>query len=239
MNARLRLTRAPSDLLGRTYDVDAAGGLGVPLIIGRAADAHVSLEVQSISRRHATLTPLDEGRWQIADEGSRNGIAVNGTLVQTAVLNDGDEIAFGVDLAAVFERPGSGRPGRAPEGPATNADAALVPTHRRSPFDAAVILVRIEGRVDGDNYTDFRAGLNGLIDAGNSLLILDFSGCAFCDHVGLSVVLGAKTMLDRARGGLCLVGLHQELRDALSRLRLDTLLAIEADEVGAVRRLVR
>ena len=93
--------------------------------------------------------------------------------------------------------------------------------------------------MDGYNYAEFRERINGLIDAGNHLLILDFARCVFCDHVGLSVVLSAKTALDKQRGGLCLMGVDGKLRDGLSLLRLDTLLAVEADEASAVRRLVR
>lgn len=112
-------------------------------------------------------------------------------------------------------------------------------TERRSLIDGAVMVVGIQGRVDGYNYAEFRERLNQLIDAGNHLLILDFARCGFCDHVGLSVVLSTKTALDKQRGGLCLIGINDRLRDGLSLLRLDTLLAVETDEASAVRRLVR
>ena len=112
-------------------------------------------------------------------------------------------------------------------------------THRRSALHGAVMVIGISGRVDGYNYAEFREQVNQLIDAGNHLLILDFERCVYCDHVGLSVVLSAKTTLDKQRGGLCLIGVDAKLRDGLSLLRLDTLLAVEADEGAAVRRLVR
>jgi anti-anti-sigma factor len=230
---QMRLTKAPGDLAGRTYSFDADGGQGVPLIIGRAADAHVCLELQSVSRRHAELALLSDGRWQISDGGSRNGIAVNGHKVKTAILADGDEIAFGPDLLAVFHQRAAARRAE------TTADETLVVGNRRSSLDTSVVVVNVKGRVDGYNYTEFREQLNQLIDAGNHLLILDFAHCAFCDHVGLSVVLSAKTALDKQRGGLCLVGVDNKMRDGLSLLRLDSLLAVEADEAAAVRRLVR
>jgi anti-anti-sigma factor len=230
---QLRLSKAPGDLQGRTYTFDTEPDHGLPIVIGRAADAHICLELQSVSRRHAELTVLPDGRWQITDGGSRNGIAVNGARVGSAILNDGDEIAVGPDLTAVFQPRAAGRR------EAASADQTLVLTHRRAPADAAVVVVNVQGRVDGYNYAEFREQLNHLIDAGNHLLILDFARCAFCDHVGLSVVLSAKTALDKQRGGLCLVGVDSKLRDGLSLLRLDTLLAVEADEAAAVRRLVK
>jgi anti-anti-sigma factor len=229
--SEMRLSKAPAELQGRTFSLDA--DTGHPVIVGRASDAQICLELQSVSRRHAEFRRLADGRWQIADGGSRNGIAVNGQKVTTAIVNDGDEIAFGPDVLAVFhERTPAHRPD-------TPSDETLVLGHRRSSLDPSVVVVNVMGRVDGYNYAEFRERLNHLIDAGNHLLILDFARCAFCDHVGLSVVLSAKTALDKQRGGLCLVGLDTKMRDGLSLLRLDTLLAVEADEASAVRRLVR
>ena len=229
---QIRLTKAPGDLQGRTYSFDADLVERLPIIVGRAADAHMCLELQSVSRRHASLAPLTDGRWQISDGGSRNGIAVNGTKVGEAVLKDGDEISFGPDLIAVFQQ-------RRTPNVDTAVGEGLVVTHRRSALHGAVMVIGISGRVDGYNYAEFREQVNQLIDAGNHLLILDFERCVYCDHVGLSVVLSAKTTLDKQRGGLCLIGVDAKLRDGLSLLRLDTLLAVEADEGAAVRRLVR
>jgi anti-anti-sigma factor len=229
---QMRLTKAPADLQGRTYSFDTDAIQGLPIVVGRAADAHICLELQSVSRRHAALAPVADGRWQITDGGSRNGIAVNGRKVESTILTDGDEIAFGPDLTAVFHE-------RRPSSTDTAVGEGLVVTHRRSAVHAAVMVVGISGRVDGYNYTEFREQVNQLIDAGNHLLVLDFERCVFCDHVGLSVVLSAKTALDKQRGGLCLMGVDAKLRDGLALLRLDTLLAVEADEAAAVRRLVR
>jgi anti-anti-sigma factor len=229
---RMRLTNAPGELQGRTFSFETDAGPGHPLVIGRASDAQISLDLPSVSRRHAVLALLPDGRWQISDGGSRNGIAINGTRQERAVLNDGDEISFGADLTAVFEQQHAA-PEEAP------ADESLSLSHRPSSFDSAVTVVGIGGRVDGYNYAEFREHLHQLLDAGAHLLILDFSRCGFCDHVGLSVVLSAKTALDKQRGALCLIGVDRKLRDGLSLLRLDTLLAIEADEAAAVRRLVR
>jgi anti-anti-sigma factor len=231
---QMRLSKAPGEFQGRIYSFDSDGGQGLPIIVGRAADAQVCLELQSVSRRHAALALLPDGRWQISDGGSRNGIAVNGAKVDTAILNDGDEIAFGPDLTAVFHQRHA-----AQRTDTQSPDEALALTHRRSSMDEAVVVVSIKGRLDGYNYAEFRERINQLIDAGNHLLILDFAPCVFCDHVGLSVVLSAKTALDKQRGGLCLMGVDDRLRDGLSLLRLDTLLAVEADEASAVRRLVR
>jgi hypothetical protein len=48
----------------------------------------------TVSRRHARLTPADGG-YQIVDEGSSNGIYVNGARVSEALLRPGDEVSIG------------------------------------------------------------------------------------------------------------------------------------------------
>src|SRR5690349_1911527 len=71
---QMQLTKAPGDLHGRTFSFDSSTIHQLPIVVGRAADAHLCLELQSVSRRHAALAPLTDGRWQISDGGSRNGI---------------------------------------------------------------------------------------------------------------------------------------------------------------------
>ena len=58
---------------------------GVPLTIGRAADASLSIEHPSVSRRHADLR-FDGAQWQLRDLGSKNGTFVDGIRVEEATL---------------------------------------------------------------------------------------------------------------------------------------------------------
>jgi anti-anti-sigma factor len=235
--ASLRLVHAPGGLLNQSFVLDEKRP-GDALTIGRTVEADICLDVPSVSRNHATLAAVGRGRWKISDQGSRNGIAVNGASVDAAVLVDGDRIAFGPDVTAVFEQGEVAEPG-SPPAPADPDTQALTLTERRSAFDGAVMIVSVRGRIDGYNYAEFRERLNRLIDAGEHLLAVDFSQCAFCDHVGLGVVLSTKTALDQHRGRLCLIGVDDRLREGMALLRLDTLLAMEADEEAAVRRLLR
>ena len=64
-----------------------------------------------VSRTHATLTRLDDGKFSIADAGSRGGTFVNGDQIkESKILCTGDEIQIGqtkiqvTDSAALEEQ---------------------------------------------------------------------------------------------------------------------------------------
>ncbi|HTY28059.1 MAG TPA: ATP-binding cassette domain-containing protein, partial [Mycobacterium sp.] len=66
--------------------------------IGRATDNDIVIPDILASRHHATLIPTPGGM-EIADNRSINGTFVNGTRVDTALLNEGDVVTIGnVDL---------------------------------------------------------------------------------------------------------------------------------------------
>lgn len=66
--------------------------------IGRATDNDIVIPDVLASRHHATLIPTPGGT-EIVDNRSINGTFVNGTRVDTALLNDGDVVTIGnVDL---------------------------------------------------------------------------------------------------------------------------------------------
>ncbi|HET8527401.1 MAG TPA: FHA domain-containing protein [Gaiellaceae bacterium] len=62
--------------------------------VGRSPDCGVFLDDVTVSRRHAALA-LRDGRWHIEDLGSLNGTFVNRRRVDSAPLEDGDEIQIG------------------------------------------------------------------------------------------------------------------------------------------------
>ena len=62
--------------------------------IGRSITADVELEDMTVSRRHALIV-RGEGRAVLLDDGSRNGVRLNGTRVRRAELSDGDTIQLG------------------------------------------------------------------------------------------------------------------------------------------------
>jgi transcription initiation factor TFIIIB Brf1 subunit/transcription initiation factor TFIIB len=62
--------------------------------IGRSPDCGIFLDDVTVSRKHASLVQRN-GQWVIEDAGSLNGTFVNRKRVESAALEDGDEIQIG------------------------------------------------------------------------------------------------------------------------------------------------
>jgi pSer/pThr/pTyr-binding forkhead associated (FHA) protein len=63
-------------------------------LAGRHPNADVFLDDVTVSRRHAELNRVNGG-FELRDLGSMNGTYLNGELVDSAVLKDGDEVQIG------------------------------------------------------------------------------------------------------------------------------------------------
>jgi pSer/pThr/pTyr-binding forkhead associated (FHA) protein len=61
---------------------------------GRDPRSDIFLDEVTVSRRHAEFR-LERGELRVVDIGSLNGTYVNGQLIDSAVLTDGDEIQMG------------------------------------------------------------------------------------------------------------------------------------------------
>src|SRR5271167_2497185 len=64
------------------------------LLIGRHLECDVRINSPKVSRRHCCLA-MAYDRVLIRDLGSRNGVRVNGRLVDESRLYEGDELAIG------------------------------------------------------------------------------------------------------------------------------------------------
>jgi predicted component of type VI protein secretion system len=64
------------------------------ILIGRHPECDVRIDSPQVSRRHCCVALAYE-RLTIRDLGSRNGVRVNGRIVDEAQLKSGDEIAIG------------------------------------------------------------------------------------------------------------------------------------------------
>jgi predicted component of type VI protein secretion system len=108
------------------------------LLIGRHPECDVRINLPKISRRHCCVA-LAYDRVLIRDLGSRNGLRVNGKVVEEARLRAGDEVAIGpliyrlVGEAEAPPAPVAGRPSASASSTSKNASVgpgqtrALVP----------------------------------------------------------------------------------------------------------------
>jgi hypothetical protein len=71
--------------------------------IGRSPDCDVFLDDVTVSRNHAVLLE-QEDRFVIEDEGSLNGTYVNRQRVESAELEDGDELQIGKYRLTFFSK---------------------------------------------------------------------------------------------------------------------------------------
>lgn len=63
--------------------------------LGRYPNNEIVIDNSTVSAYHAEITQRPDGRHEIADRESRNGTRVNGAIVRSQVLKDGDLITLG------------------------------------------------------------------------------------------------------------------------------------------------
>jgi hypothetical protein len=63
--------------------------------LGRYPNNEIVIDNSTVSAYHAEITQRPDGRHEIADRDSRNGTRVNGAIIRSQVLKDGDLITLG------------------------------------------------------------------------------------------------------------------------------------------------
>ncbi len=66
-----------------------------PLVMGRGEECDVPINHPSVSRVHAEVMPLGDGRYEIVDRESANGVRVNGVELPRTLLDARDVIELG------------------------------------------------------------------------------------------------------------------------------------------------
>ncbi|WP_437597013.1 FHA domain-containing protein [Sorangium sp. So ce590] len=68
---------------------------GERFTIGRSEDATISINHSSVSRLHAELISLGNGRYEVVDKQSANGVRINGVELKRGLLEAGDALELG------------------------------------------------------------------------------------------------------------------------------------------------
>lgn len=90
-NARVdRLVVISGDETGNEYPLDS-----VEVRVGREEGSHVTLDDGTVSRRHCRLVRLQQGRFDVFDEGSSHGTRINGQTLRRGVIEPGDTLQVG------------------------------------------------------------------------------------------------------------------------------------------------
>ena len=119
---------------------------GDMLQVGRAEEADLSINHASVSRLHAELHNLGEGRWEVVDQGSSNGIRINGVELRRGIIEPGDALELGdVRLRFValgkFYRPVVDMSQQLPAMPFEGMSTGVAPSSQRSVGAIAVVLL--------------------------------------------------------------------------------------------------
>lgn len=68
---------------------------GKNAVIGRGEECEISINHPSVSRVHAELRPIGDGRYEVVDLGSANGVRVNGVELPHSLLDARDVVELG------------------------------------------------------------------------------------------------------------------------------------------------
>jgi pSer/pThr/pTyr-binding forkhead associated (FHA) protein len=82
-------------LVGPTPGAEFALNLAPRQVIGRGEECDISVNHPSVSRVHAEVHALGDGRYELVDNGSANGIRVNGVELPRGLLDSRDMIELG------------------------------------------------------------------------------------------------------------------------------------------------
>ena len=83
--------------IGRMFKLDRS-----ETVLGRSVEAQFQVEDDGISRKHAKVVSLGDGRFQLVDLGSTNGTFLNGAKADSEPLKDGDKIQIGSNTVLKF-----------------------------------------------------------------------------------------------------------------------------------------
>lgn len=104
-------------------------------------------------------------------------------------------------------------------------------TERR---DGEVTVLELVGKLDSNTAKGFEERLMGLIDKGNSRLVLDFGRLDYISSAGLRVLLMAAKRLKAASGRMALCGMSEHIREVFEISGFSSIFAIHGTQQESV-----
>ena len=125
--AHPRLVATTTQLAGTTYELTSD-----EVVLGRSEDNDIAVDHRSVSKHHAKLTKSGD-QWMVSDQGSANGLRVNGEEYSQTVLRKGDILELGhvkLRFVAAGEEytysPEAGDPTASPAGATTGGKGLII-----------------------------------------------------------------------------------------------------------------
>ena len=120
-----------------------------PFHVGRDIDCDVRVDDAHVSRRHL-LVAFEDGHWRLRDQGSSNGVFVDGLRVETVSIDDTVTIRLGADGPAIVMRPApTAQPASPPKATVRSAGETMFVTERyfgsagdEEPVGARTMMIR-------------------------------------------------------------------------------------------------
>src|SRR5215218_832813 len=94
----MQLTIRSGPDAGKTINIQ-----GEQFMVGREPGNDLVLNDTKVSRRHASLKALPDGRVALQDLGSANGTFVNGQRIQSALLHGNEQVQFGDTMCSASD----------------------------------------------------------------------------------------------------------------------------------------
>ncbi|MDA3899770.1 MAG: STAS domain-containing protein [Spirochaetes bacterium] len=102
------------------------------------------------------------------------------------------------------------------------------------PASAHVIVIDIEGKLNGETAVALEANLTSLLSSGKNQIILECSNLDFVTSGGISFLLSWTGKIKEAGGVLALVQVNKEIGSLFSVLKITRFLAIYPNKTDAV-----
>ena len=104
----------------------------------------------------------------------------------------------------------------------------------KSAKKGAVLVVAVEGRIDGSTADEFHGQLLASIESGETRVLLDFSDLTYINSAGLRIVLVAARRLKEGNGQFAICGLTENVASVFKISGFETIIKIFPDQGAAL-----